>query len=191
MACVGFISNSANASISPELYTVQIPVLDNSLETRNQSFPDALEQVLIQVAGTDSVLTQQNLPKIKQQADKYVSSYVYDGADGGYILRVNFNHTMIDRLLAPKAGVPKKLTLRIKGIKDINEYAQVTRCLKNIPAIKQFDVSSLLANEAIFFITADGNKESVSAALNQELFLVAEDNGLDSDPNSLIYKVKL
>ena len=326
--------HSANAYIVKNLYTIESSIADNSVETRNKLLPQALDQVLLKVVGSKSILSDPQLAIAREHVDKYVTSYSYTPDNGAYKISIKFNDKMIDQLLSqagritlnknrplvllwlvvesnndmhfvgggvhediadkleelshnygipmslPLLDLPERmlitehdvqdfnwgalkqsvgryranivvagkitnqggiwhnkwelldgdqtmgwetsgddlntqleqmldhlsaqvvasytnvdknldtkqgLSLSVKGIKSLEDYAKVMAYLKSVTAIKKVELNSIIDDEAIFLISADGGKDSITKAISLETLLIATSAANSS--GSLEYKV--
>lgn len=315
---LGFVCNSANAVALTNLYSVNINVADNTVETRNKQLPEALEQVLVRVSSSTEILNHKELAVAKQQVDKYVNGFSYKQNEELYKLTIQFNEKMIGQLLSRlgrsaisknrplvllrlvdggthedvvakldllsnRYGVPivvplldlsemhmdakhvgevasryradvvmtgkisniagewrcewqlfnsdkvvvwgsngadldaqldlmvnhlaeqlttrynalsvaknaggNKISLRVGGVANINDYAKITAYLKNLAPIKRVEVKSVLDNEVVYLISAEGGREAITTAISLDRLLTA--SAADYDGEGLSYKVNL
>ncbi len=99
---------SAKAVVIDELYTVVLPVSDQTTDVRLTAFEAAFGLVLIKVSGSDEAQKNQAISRLSQSSSRYVKQFSYEGrpgvdAEGGAIkllyLKVNFDQQQIERLL--------------------------------------------------------------------------------------------
>jgi len=96
--------------------------------------------------------------------------------------------TRYNAVTVAKNVVGNKISLRVNGVTNINDYAKITAYLKNLAPIKRVEVKSVLNNEVVFLISAEGGKEAVTTAISLDRLLTAS---VDSDTDGLSYKVNL
>jgi hypothetical protein len=99
---------SVNAVVVDELYTVALPVSDQTTGLRLQAFEAAFGLVLIKVSGSNEAQKNPDISRLAKRSSRYVKQFSYEGrpsvdAEGGAIkllyLKVNFDQQLIERLL--------------------------------------------------------------------------------------------
>lgn len=109
--CFLCVLKPAHAVVVERLYEVEIPVLDQSRKERSRVFQQAMQQVVIRVAGTSKVLGQPAVDEAMKKVSKYISQFRYkelpenfpatpEGEDAmTSMLWINFDAQAINNLL--------------------------------------------------------------------------------------------
>lgn len=99
---------SVKAVVVDDLYTVALPVADQTTGLRLEAFENAFGLVLIKVSGSDEARKNPAISRLAKSSSRYVKQFSYEGrpgvdAEGGSIkllyLKVNFDQQLIERLL--------------------------------------------------------------------------------------------
>ncbi len=97
-----------HAGLVQNLYTVELPVADQTTTQRLQVFNQAMREVIVKVSGSSDVLQQESLQRPLNNSARYVQQYRYfnrrdadaDSLDSGQLfLRVAFNQDALEKLL--------------------------------------------------------------------------------------------
>lgn len=110
------------------LYSVEVEVDGSSPEALREGYVRGLRQVLLRVSGTSEVLDDSDIQSLLDNAESYLQSYQYLGADeaGGSAesdrLRMSFGAVGVNRALAeanaPVWGANRPLTLAWIAVQD-------------------------------------------------------------------------
>jgi hypothetical protein len=99
---------SVKAVVIDELYTVALPVPDQTTGLRLEAFEAAFRLVLIKVSGSNEAQKNPAISRLAKSSSRYVKQFSYEGrpgvdADGSEIkvlyLKVDFDQQLIERLL--------------------------------------------------------------------------------------------
>lgn len=99
---------SVKAVVVDELYTVALPVPDQTAGVRLEAFETAFRLVLIKVSGSDEAQKNPAISSLAKNSSRYVKQFSYESrpgvdAEGGAIkllyLKVNFDQQLIEQLL--------------------------------------------------------------------------------------------
>lgn len=93
---------AGRAEVIAGLYSVQVPVTDQSSQALNSASRDALGQVLVKVSGSVDVLDNPVVREAMPQARKHVQQYSFvreAGVDAGLEARFEFDGSYITRLV--------------------------------------------------------------------------------------------
>jgi hypothetical protein len=110
-----FTNISIFAALDKTLYSVTLPVASESAADLQKAFPQALNQVLVQVSGNaniaNSAFIQQQLP----QASTYIQSYTYENnavqnTPQNLVLKIKFDPRGVNQLLAKAGQAPQPAT---------------------------------------------------------------------------------
>jgi len=102
-------SQSVKAVVIDDLYTVALPVSDQTTDLRREAFESAFRLVLIKVSGSDEAQKSSAILKLAKSSSRYVKQFSYEGrpgvdAEGVAIkllyLTVNFDQQLIEQLLS-------------------------------------------------------------------------------------------
>jgi hypothetical protein len=104
----GMVSLSAKAVTVEDLFTVQLPVADQTTGLRLESFSQAFRQVVVKVSGSDDALRSPAFERPIESSARYVKQFRYinrslpegDEPDAGRLyLRIDFDQQLIESLL--------------------------------------------------------------------------------------------
>lgn len=96
------------AVVVDELYTVALPVADQTTGVRLEAFENAFGLVLIKVSGSDEARKNPAISRLAKNSSRYVKQFSYESrsgvdADGSEIkllyMKANFDQRLIERLL--------------------------------------------------------------------------------------------
>ena len=99
---------SVRAVVIDELYTVALPVADQTTGLRLEAFESAFGLVLIKVSGSNEAEKNPAISRLAKNSSRYVKQFSYENrpgidAEGGATkvlhLKVNFDQQLIERLL--------------------------------------------------------------------------------------------
>ncbi|MFT5812237.1 MAG: hypothetical protein ACI9KM_003010 [Rubritalea sp.] len=99
---------SVKAVVMDELYTVALPVSDQTTDLRLGAFEAAFGLVLTKVSGSDEAQKNTAIMRLAKNSSRYVKQFSYEDrpgvdAEGGTIkllyLKINFDQQLIERLL--------------------------------------------------------------------------------------------
>lgn len=105
---LGMVSLPANAVTVEDLFTVELPVADQTTGLRLESFSQAFRQVVVKVSGSDDALRSPALERPIESSARYVKQFRYisrslpedDEFDAKrLILRIDFDQQLIESLL--------------------------------------------------------------------------------------------
>ncbi len=123
----------ASAVLVEDLYTVTLPIADQTVGLRLESFQEAFQQVIVKVSGSDEAFQRPEFEQAKQAASRYIRQFSYvareselDGVldDSQVSIRIEFDNTLIEELLRrygfPVWGRVRPSTLMLITY-DVNE----------------------------------------------------------------------
>ena len=132
-ALVGLLPMPAAAVTVDDLFTVELPVADQTTSLRLESFSEAFKQVIVKVSGSDDALQSPAFERPIANSARYVKQFRYvnrslpeDEEDdvGRLILRIDFDQRLIEGLLReqnfPVWGRERPSTLLVISY-DVNE----------------------------------------------------------------------
>ena len=94
------ITSNSYAIVMDDLYVIELQATDQTTTERQDLFLKAFKQVLFKLTGDDKIFAAMQAKLIKDQIDKYISSFSYvDNAAGTLQLKVIFNESMINTWL--------------------------------------------------------------------------------------------
>lgn len=99
--------NAAVAVTVEDLYTVEVPVADQTTELRLEAFQEAFRQLIIKVSGSDDALNSPAFERPLQNSSRYVKQFTYfaredEGAQelGSVLyLKIDFDQRLVQSLL--------------------------------------------------------------------------------------------
>lgn len=105
---LGTLSLPAEAVTVEDLFTVELPVADQTTSLRLESFSQAFRQVIVKVSGSDDALLSPAFERPIESSARYVKQFRYINRslpgnagldDGRLYLRIDFNQQLIQNLL--------------------------------------------------------------------------------------------
>ena len=99
---------SAGAVVVDDLFTVELPVADQTTSLRLESFSEAFKQVIVKVSGSDDALRSPAFKRPTERSARYVKQFKYinrslpddEEFDSGRLyLRIDFDQQLIEGLL--------------------------------------------------------------------------------------------
>jgi len=130
---LGLCQAPAHAVTVEDLFTVELPVADQTTSLRLESFSEAFKQVIVKVSGSDEALSSPAFKRPVENSARYVKQFRYlnqnvldeeelDGA--GLFLRIDFDQQLVEGLLReqnfPVWGRERPSTLLVISY-DVNE----------------------------------------------------------------------
>ncbi len=141
----------ASAVLVEDLYTVTLPIADQTVSLRMESFQEAFQQVIVKVSGSDEAFQRPEFEQAKNAASRYVRqfSYVQEEADSDDLLgfsqltiKIDFETTLIEELLRrygyPVWGSERPTTLMMIAY-DVNERVSLISDETSPQIIDQLD----------------------------------------------------
>ena len=125
----------AQAVTVEDLFTVELPVADQTTSLRLESFSDAFKQVIVKVSGSDDALQSPAFERPIANSARYVKQFRYLTRDAGedeagavdagrLVLRIDFDQQLVEGLLReqgfPVWGRERPSTLLVISY-DVNE----------------------------------------------------------------------
>ena len=132
---IGIAPTAAYAVTVEDLFTVELPVADQTTSLRLESFSEAFKQVIVKVSGSDDALQSPAFKRPIENSARYVKQFRYfnrslpEGEDEEYdldrlMLRIDFDQQLIEGLLReqnfPVWGRERPSTLLVVSY-DVNE----------------------------------------------------------------------
>jgi hypothetical protein len=133
LALLGLWQSPLWAVTVDDLYTVELPVADQTTSLRLESFSEAFKQVIVKVSGSDDALASPAFARPIENSARYVKQFRYlnRSLSGGdefdstrLLLRIDFDQQLIEALLReqkfPVWGRERPSTLLVISY-DVNE----------------------------------------------------------------------
>ena len=96
IAYIGPVYGAGN----PNIFSAKVPIEDNSPDTREAGFKDAISRVLIRLTGSRSAASDGAVVDIIDSAASYVQGYRQIRDDGKTLMRVDFDPNALEQALA-------------------------------------------------------------------------------------------
>jgi uncharacterized protein len=145
------LSNNLQAAVVEDLYTVELPVADQTTTQRLEVFNQALREVIVKVSGSEEVLARPDLERPLNNSSRYVRQFRYinkkDGVSenfeaGQLYLRTVFNQDLLEKLLRenniPVWGKERPSTLMLISY-DVNKNVALVSADTTPEVIKELD----------------------------------------------------
>lgn len=133
LALIGLLPLPANAVTVEDLFTVELPVADQTTSLRLESFSEAFKQVIVKISGSDDALRSPAFARPISNSARYVKQFRYltrsqpddEEFDAERLfLRIDFDQQLIEGLLReqnfPVWGRERPSTLLVISY-DVNE----------------------------------------------------------------------
>lgn len=157
----------AGAVIVEDLYTVELPVADQTTSLRLESFNEAFRQVLIKVSGSDDALKDPAFERPIERSARYVKQFRYisrsqSGTDGlqadRLYLRIDFDQQLVEGLLRennfPVWGRERPSTLLVMSY-DVNENIRLVSQDSTPDMIEELDRAAAVHAVPVLFPLMD------------------------------------
>lgn len=99
MACWAFAGANVRAEIVPDLYTVNVPVADQSPSELQHAMSAGLREVAVRISGRSDTASQRALTSAFADAQRLLSQYRYERVDDGWAAQLKFAPESVERLL--------------------------------------------------------------------------------------------
>lgn len=92
---------------------------------------------------------------------------------------------------ASKVQARNLTTIRVNGIRDLEEYSRVLEYLRGLQVVQNIEVVSIADSAAVFSVQADGGKEALNRAISINRILLPELHNIltNVDAGDLLYRV--
>lgn len=157
----------AHAVVVDDLYSIELPVADQTTTQRLQVFRQAFEEVLIKVSGDKRIVSRDDLARPLKNSARYVLQYRYlnrrdqdaESFDAGQLyLRVQFNQDVLEKLLRqfqiPIWGKERPSTLMLVSV-DVNKKVSVVSGDTTPDFLEVFDRSATRKGIPVLFPLLD------------------------------------
>lgn len=104
-ACCSLAVTATRAEVVPDLYTVAVPVPDQSSAALQGATTQALRELVVRVSGRSDAANNTALVSALANARGLLSQYRYDRRDDGWVAQLTFGPESVRRLLR-NAGLP-------------------------------------------------------------------------------------
>lgn len=99
MACWAFAGANIRAEIVPDLYTVNVPVADQSATELQRAASAGLREVAVRISGRSDTASQRALTSTFADAQRLLTQYRYEHVGDGWMAQFKFAPASVDRLL--------------------------------------------------------------------------------------------
>ena len=167
LALLGFWQPPLHAVTVEDLYTVELPVADQTTSLRMESFSEAFKQVIVKVSGSDDALASPAFSRPIKKSARYVKQFRYlnrslpddeefDGA--GLFLRIDFDQQLIEGLLReqnfPVWGRERPSTLLVISY-DVNENIKLVSDDATADLVEALDLAASIHAVPVLFPLMD------------------------------------
>jgi hypothetical protein len=198
------LAQSAYAEIDQSQYQGTVAVTSQSPNDLQQAMPQALTQVLVKLSGNPDIAQSGKIKNQLKQATNMVQSYSYlttpdptNPHQTNLMLQVQFYQQAVDQLLQ-QAGATnvqtqgnnaaEQLTLHISNVGGLDDYANVLKYLRSLPAVNQVDASDINPNAVIVTLSVNGGIDALNKALATGTALQADTTNNDAtNGNNTVY----
>ncbi len=161
------VNTVAQAVIVEDLYTIELPVADQTTSLRLEVFSEAFKQVVIKVSGSDDALGSLALARPVEHSARYVKQFTYvvrkdENADEYAVdllfLKIDFNQQLIENLLRennfPIWGRERPSSLLIINY-DVNETIRLVSGDTTPKMVDMLDEAALRLGVPVLFPLMD------------------------------------
>ena len=161
------VSRPSQAVVVEALFTIEMPVADQTTSVRLETFGEAFKLVVIKVSGSDDALKSPAFSRPMQSSARYVKQFRYinrkdensEGFDSGQLfLKIDFNQQLIEGLLRdnkfPVWGRERPGSLLVVSY-DVNETIRLVSGETTPKIIKLFDNAAVKQGVPILFPLMD------------------------------------
>lgn len=146
-----FLCRPASAVLVEDLYSVTLPIADQTVSLRLESFQEAFQQVIVKISGSDEAFQRPEFEQARSAASRYVRqfSYLQEEAESDDLLglnqltiKIDFETNLIEELLRrygyPVWGSERPTTLMVIAY-DVNERVSLVSDEASPQIIDQLD----------------------------------------------------
>jgi hypothetical protein len=164
---LGAIHMPAAAVTVEDLFTVELPVADQTTSLRLESFGEAFKQVIVKVSGSDDALRSPAFERPSKSSARYVKQFRYvnrklpgdeEFEDGRLFLRIDFDQNLIESLLRdnkfPVWGRERPSSLLVISY-DVNENIKLVSDDATPNLIEALDQAALIHAVPVLFPLMD------------------------------------
>ena len=161
------VSSSAQAVVVDALFSIEMPVADQTTSVRLEAFGEAFKLVVIKVSGSDDALKSPAFSRPMQSSARYVKQFRYinqkdegsEGFDSGQLLlRIDFNQQLVEGLLRenkfPVWGRERPGSLLVVSY-DVNETIRLVSGETTPDIIELFDKAAVKLGVPVLFPLMD------------------------------------
>ncbi len=166
-ALLGFWQPPLLAVTVEDLYTVELPVADQTTSLRLESFSEAFKQVIVKVSGSDDALASPAFRRPIKKSARYVKQFRYlnrslpddeEFDDAGLFLRIDFDQQLIEGLLReqnfPVWGRERPSTLLVISY-DVNENIKLVSDDATADLVEALDLAASVHAVPVLFPLMD------------------------------------
>lgn len=164
---LGAMHMPAVAVTVEDLFTVELPVADQTTSLRLESFGEAFKQVIVKVSGSDDALRSPAFERPSESSARYVKQFRYinrklpgdeEFEDGRLFLRIDFDQNLIESLLRdnkfPVWGRERPSSLLVISY-DVNENIKLVSDDATPDLIEALDQAALIHAVPVLFPLMD------------------------------------
>lgn len=161
------VSSPAQAVVVDALFSIEMPVADQTTSVRLEAFGEAFKLVVIKVSGSDDALKSPAFSRPMQSSARYVKQFRYynqkdensEGFDSGQLLlKIDFNQQLVEGLLRenkfPVWGRERPGSLLVVSY-DVNEAIRLVSGETTPDIIKLFDKAAVKLGVPVLFPLMD------------------------------------
>jgi hypothetical protein len=164
---LGTMHLPASAVTVEDLFTVELPVADQTTSLRLESFGEAFKQVIVKVSGSDDALRSPAFKRPSESSARYVKQFRYinrklagdeEFEEGRLFLRIDFDQNLIESLLRdnkfPVWGRERPSSLLVISY-DVNENIKLVSDDATPDLIEALDQAALIHAVPVLFPLMD------------------------------------
>lgn len=160
-------SNLVHAVVVEDLFTIELPVADQTTSMRLDVFNEGFKQIIIKVSGSAEILQHEGFKRPLENSSRYVHQFRYivrkgeqeDAFDGGQLfLRVVFNQDLVEKLMRENNisvwGKERPSTLLLISF-DVNKNATLVSSDTTAELVEEIDSQARLQGLPVLFPLLD------------------------------------
>lgn len=155
------------AVVMEDLYTIELPVADQTTSMRLSVFNEAFGQVIVKISGSEETLQHEGFKRPMKNSSRYVHQFRYivrkdeqsDAFDAGQLfLRVVFNQDLVEKLMRENNisvwGKERPSTLFLISF-DVNKNASLVSSDTTSELVEEIDVQARRQGLPVLFPLLD------------------------------------
>ena len=167
-ALLGMLHSPAHAVTVEDLFTVELPVADQTTSLRLESFREAFKQVIVKVSGSDDALKSDAFKRPIKNSARYVKQFRYLTREltaeeeeleaGNLLLSIDFDQQLVEGLLRehnfPVWGRERPSTLLVVSY-DVNENIKLVSDDTTPDLVEALDTAAAIHAVPVLFPLMD------------------------------------
>ncbi len=174
-----------------DIYSVVLPIENQSEPQRQVAFATALQQVVGNLSANSTIKSEADLPELLAHPERYVESYSYlsdpEQQDALQIV-VHFDRQALSPFFPQQQVVQsQRLNVQVSGVTSAQMLSAVTQALSQISAVKSVIIEGVSGENILLSVLLQGNVSGfIQTLLSSQHFVSLSSD--DSDQSELRFK---